>query len=83
MIERIQYFVVVPSLGLPFPTGTGAAGLVPPEKNPVRVFLMEVRNQTISCSRPIRAAHREEPATPPPPPEGKEIPLCKRSTKFR
>jgi len=37
----------------------------------------EVRNQTISCSRPIRAAHREEPATPPPPPEGKEIPLAR------
>jgi len=63
------------------PTATGAAGLVPPEKNPVRVFLMEVRNLATSCSRPIGAAHREEPATPPPPPEGREIPPWKREEK--
>jgi len=47
----------------------------------VRVFLMEVRNLTTSCSRPIRADHREEPATPPPPPEGREIPPWKREEK--
>ena len=49
----------------------------PPEKTPVRAFLMKVRKLTISCSRPIEAAHRE-PATPPPPPEGREIPPWKR-----
>ena len=44
----------------------------PPEKTPVKAFLMKVRKLTIRCSRPTRAAHRE-PATPPP--EGREMPL--------
>jgi len=49
----------------------------PPEKTLVRAFLMKVMKLIISCSRPIRAAHKE-PATPPPPPELREIPPWER-----
>jgi len=53
----------------------------PPKKTPVRAFLMKVRNLTISYSRPIGAAHRGV-ATPPPPPEGREIPPWKKEEEL-
>jgi len=64
-------------------TATGVAGLVSSQEDSREGILDEGEgNLTISCSRPIGAAHREL-ATPPPPPEGREISPWKKEEELK